>query len=178
MSGDLQFDDIQDLMDRGELSGSASEVHGYLSGMLCMDTATDPAQWLEDFFGEEAPKSGEHDRETLEALYRQTRRELTDLDFSFQLLLPDDESDLGQRALSLGEWCHGFLQGLGYSGESASWPGEAQEILRDFLEIVRLDAGATEDADEEAYAELTEYVRVGVQVVQGELQSMTPEGRH
>ena len=40
MSVDLDFDTIQDLMIRGELSGSAAEVHGHLSGMLCMDTAT------------------------------------------------------------------------------------------------------------------------------------------
>lgn len=178
MSGDLHFDDIQDLMVRGDLSGSASEVHGYLSGMLCMDTSTDPAQWLSDFFGEEAPRPGDRDRETLEALHRQTRQELTDLDFSFELLLPDDEEGLEQRAAALGEWCHGFLQGLGYSGDSASWPGESQEILSDFLEIVRLDTRGTEDTDEEAYAELTEYVRVGVQVIQSELESMTPEGRH
>ncbi|MEN9680743.1 MAG: hypothetical protein RLZZ627_636 [Pseudomonadota bacterium] len=178
MSVDLDFDTIQDLMIRGELSGSAAEVHGHLSGMLCMDTATDPAQWLEDFFGDETPQEGEYDRETFEALYRQTRRQLTDPDFSFQPLLPDDQESLDSRALALGEWCHGFLQGLGYSGETSEWPGESNEILRDFLEIVRLDVQTAEDADEEAYAELTEYVRVGVQVIQSELDAMTPEGRH
>jgi uncharacterized protein YgfB (UPF0149 family) len=143
-----------------------------------MDTTTDPAQWLEDFFGDETPQEGDYDRETFEALYRQTRRQLTDTDFSFQPLLPDDQESLDSRALALGEWCHGFLQGLGYTGETSHWPGESSEILRDFLEIVRLDAQTAEDADEEAYAELTEYVRVGVQVIQSELDAMTPEGRH
>lgn len=178
MSVDLDFDTIQDLMVRGELSGSAAEVHGHLSGMLCMDTTTDPAQWLEDFFGDETPQAGDYDRETFEALYRQTRRQLTDIDFSFQLLLPDDHESLDSRAMALGEWCHGFLQGLGYAGDTSVWPGESSEILRDFLEIVRLDAQTAEEADEEAYAELTEYVRVGVQVIQGEIDAMTPEGRH
>lgn len=178
MSVDLDFDTIQDLMVRGELSGSAAEVHGHLSGMLCMDTTTDPAQWLEDFFGDETPQAGDYDRETFEALYRQTRRQLTDIDFSFQLLLPDDHESLDSRAMALGEWCHGFLQGLGYAGDASVWPGESSEILRDFLEIVRLDAQTAEEADEEAYAELTEYVRVGVQVIQGEIDAMTPEGRH
>ncbi len=178
MSGDLNFDAIHDLMVRSELSGSAAEVHGHLSGMLCMNTTIDPAQWLEDFFGDETPKAGDYERETFEALYRQTRRQLTDTDFSFQPLLPDDQESLDFRALALGEWCHGFLQGLGYSGETSGWPGESSEILQDFLEIVRLDAQAAEEADEDAYAELTEYVRVGVQVIQGELDAMTPEGRH
>lgn len=178
MSGELDFDDIQDLMVRSELSGSPSEVHGHLSAMLCMDTDTDPAQWLTHFFGDETPHEGDLERETLESLYRQTRRQLSDLDFSFHPLLPDDQEPLALRAQALGEWCHGFLQGLGYSGEHAAWPGEAQEILRDFLEIVRLEVDSSEEADEEAYVELTEYVRIGVQCIQNELHSMTPEGRH
>ena len=92
--------------------------------------------------------------------------------------MPGDEDALQGRALALGEWCHGFLQGIGYTGKESGWPDECAEILRDFLEIVRLDPAVAGEADEMAYTELTEYVRIGVQVIHSEFQSLTPPQRH
>jgi uncharacterized protein YgfB (UPF0149 family) len=46
-------------------------------------------------------------------------------------------------------------------------PGEAGEIVRDFAEITRagVDARQGEESNESAYAELVEFVRVGVQLL-------------
>lgn len=178
MNDDVSFEEVQDALNNSDLSGTAAEAHGLLSGMLCMDVATDSRQWLGDFFGPELNEIREQDRRQLDRLYQQTRRQLVDFDFSFEPLLPDDEESLEARAQSLGEWCHGFLQGIGYSGKTSEWPGETTEILRDFLEIVRLDPAAAGEGDESAYTELTEYVRVGVQVIHSEFQSQTPPQHH
>ena len=178
MNDDVSFEEVQDALNNSDLSGTAAEAHGLLSGMLCMDVATDCRQWLGDFFGPELNGIRGEDRLQLDRLYQQTRRQLVDFDFSIEPLLPDDEESLEARAQSLGEWCHGFLQGIGYNGKTSEWPGETTEILRDFMEIVRLDPAAAGEGDETAYTELTEYVRVGVQVIHSEFQSQTPPQHH
>ncbi len=178
MKNDMSFEDIQDTLIQCDVSGTAAEAHGLLSGMLCMDVATDCQQWLGDFFGPELADIEGEDRRRLDRLYQQTRRQLVDFDFTFEPLLPDDDDSLEDRAQALGEWCHGFLQGIGYTGKNSGWPGGCTEILSDFLEIVRLDPAAAGEGDESAYTELTEYVRVGVQVIHSELQSQTPPQHH
>lgn len=178
MPQDISFAAIQDGLNASGAAGSAAEAHGLLSGMLCMDSGMESGQWLQDYFGSELDGIQGVNRARLQQLFDRTRRQLADFDFSFQPLLPEDEDVLEGRAQALGEWCHGFLQGIGYSGRDSGWPGECTEILRDFLEIVRLDTAAAGETDETAYAELTEYVRIGVQVIHDELQSRTPPQHH
>ena len=73
------------------------------------------------------------------------------------------------RTAALAEWCQGFLYGLGAGAitDASGWPGEAGEIVRDFAEITRagVDAQQGEESNESAYAELVEFVRVGVQLL-------------
>lgn len=180
MKHPISYRDIQDIVLDYTDSGGAAEAHGLLSGMLCMDIGIDAGAWLKNLISaEESPPQG-RDKALLTQLFESTRRQLDDFDFSFEPLLPDDDSPLEEKATALGEWCQGFLAGLGYAAKSkgSDWPGECTEILKDFMEIARLDSNASDEADEEAYAELAEYVRVGVQVIHSELQSGTPKQLH
>jgi uncharacterized protein YgfB (UPF0149 family) len=178
MSQDITYVEVQSAIVQSSVSASAEEAHGFLSGMLCMDLNIDSQQWLSHFFGAESNLLGDESQNSLKRLFLQTRRQLVDFDFTFDPLLPGDDISLDRRALALGGWCHGFLQGIGYSGKDSGWPGECSEILRDFLEIVRLDPGASGEGDETDYFELTEYVRVGVQVIQSEFQATTSQQLH
>lgn len=177
MNQHLSFDAIQNAISDAE-SVSASEAHGLLAGMLCMDLGIECRQWLASFYGDDATLPNETPLSPLNQLFDQTRRQFVDFDFSFEPLLPSDEVTLDNRVQALGEWCHGFLQGIGYRGANSGWPGDSAEILSDFLEIVRLDSTASGEADEEAYSELTEYIRVGVQVIQREFQTTAPRQLH
>ena len=178
MTHDVSYVDILDALNHSTMPGSAAELHGLLSGMLCMDTSANREQWLEQFFGAEREAIEDEALASLERLFDQTRRDLIDFDFSFKPLLPADGDDLAGRAHALSEWCHGFLQGIGYQGADSRWPGECAEILGDLLETVQLDTVASSEADEVAYTELAEYVRVGVQVIHSELRSQTPPVLH
>jgi uncharacterized protein YgfB (UPF0149 family) len=94
-------------------------------------------------------------------------------DADFEPLLPDDESPLTLRADALSQWCQGFLYGLG-SGTTPDPENvsiEAGEIIRDFTEIthVGVDANEENEENEVAYAEVVEFVRVGVQLLFAEL---------
>jgi len=178
MAHTQSYADVEDALIHAELPGTPPELHGFLTGMLSMDLATDQSQWLQDFFGETVSEIKAQEALCFRQLFEQTRQELADFDFSFELVLPDDDVALSIRARALGEWCHGYLTGIGYTGEGPDWPGECTEILRDFLEIVRLDDRSEDEADEAAYAELQEYVRVGVQVIRSEFHLQTPPQQH
>jgi uncharacterized protein YgfB (UPF0149 family) len=178
MKHESSYRDIQAIVPDYLETGSAAEAHGLLAGMLCMDAGIDYGQWLANLANPEEPAPQGRDQAILLQLFEETRRQLDDFDFSFEPLLPDDDAPLEERAFALGEWCQGFLAGLGYVSQKSEWPGECTEILRDFMEIARLDPAVSGEADESAYAELTEYVRVGVQVIHSELQSGTPRQLH
>lgn len=178
MGQELRFDDIERLLERTERAGTAAEIHGVLAGMLCLDEHTVADQWMAQYFGEEEPPLEQSESSDFVALFEETRRQLGDEDFRFSLLLPDDEDSLARRARALSEWCHGFLQGVGYRGEGSEWPAPCGEILDDFLEIVRLDIEDPDESDEVAFTELSEYVRMAVKIIQAEIIDLTPLQRH
>jgi uncharacterized protein YgfB (UPF0149 family) len=100
-------------------------------------------------------------------------RTLVGNDADFAPLLPDDDTPLRERADALSLWCQGFLYGLG-SGTTPD-PGkvssEAGEIIRDLTEITHVGVEADEENEENeaAFAEVVEFVRVGVQLLFVEL---------
>jgi hypothetical protein len=152
------------------LTGLA-EAHGTLAGALCAA----PAYALDDWLGEILPE-GHADaatREHCRTLFESTEGELSGAEMAFTVLLPDDAVPIDERARALGAWCQGFLYGLGTSAieDVTRLPGEVGEIVRDFVELTRIgiDAGESAETNEEAYAELVEFVRVGVQLLFEEL---------
>jgi uncharacterized protein YgfB (UPF0149 family) len=94
----------------------------------------------------------------------------------FVLLLPEDAEPLPVRTAALAEWCQGFLYGLGAGGiPDASRPagrcrGDRARLRRDHACRGGSGAGRAE-ANESAYGELVEFVRVGVQLLFEELGS-------
>jgi hypothetical protein len=91
----------------------------------------------------------------------------------FEPLLPDDEQPLNGRANALALWCTGFLYGLGTGqiSDLEALNGDVGEIVRDFTEISRAtgDDADADESNEQAYAELVEFIRVAAQVVFEEL---------
>lgn len=178
MNQDLSYQDVQEIVLNSASVASAAEAHGVLSGLLCLNGQADCDQWLEAIFGESRSRLDSDERAVLSALCETTRHQLDDFDFSFELLLPDDELPLSERANALGEWCQGFLYGLGYRSDGAEWSGESTEVLHDILEISRLNPDSAGESDEAAYTEIAEYVRVGIQVIRAELQQQAPTRLH
>lgn len=177
MYQEFSYQKVQDIVLNNDSAASAAEAHGVLSGLLCLNGQTDCDQWLEAVFGEARIHLASAEHALLFALCETTRHQLDDFDFSFELLLPDDTFSLEERANALSEWCQGFLYGLGYRSDSAEWPGESSEVLHDLLEISRLNPDSGGESDEVAYAEITEYVRVGVQLIWTELQQQQHSAR-
>jgi len=155
----------------------ASESHGMLCGMVSGPESADRARWIARVLEGTEP-SGAPARaclETLVWLFDETLREMEDENFGFHLLLPAEDEPLTARAMALGLWCQGFLYGIGTAGlgkDSKLLP-EVGEALSDLSEIAQIefqvDGG---EADEQAYAEVVEYVRMASLLLMETLRPM------
>jgi uncharacterized protein len=166
-----EYSDIEQLLAQARSVADASEAHGTLAGCLCGAAGYRFEDWLREILpeGRAEPAAAE----TLRDLYAATAEALREPDMGFELLLPSDAQPLDARTAALAEWCQGFLYGLGSGSipDASGLPGEAGEIVRDFAEITRagVDEEQGEETNESAYAELVEFVRVGVQLLFEEL---------
>jgi len=170
---------IQELLAQEHALAGAAEAHGMLGGCLCGAAGYRFEDWLREILPE--GRAGVASGATLRELYDATAAALVSPDMEFTPLLPDDEEPLDVRTAALAEWCQGFLYGLGSGAitDAGELPGEAGEIVRDLTEITRagVDAGEADESNENAYAELVEFVRVGVQLLFEELSgARRPEG--
>ena len=162
------FDLITDTLRSLESDNEAAESHGTLCGMLCGIGELNPMDWLNvTLAGFDLEDPARQARlQPLVELFEVTRAQFDSSSFDFHLLLPEDEAGLASRVEALGQWCQGFLAGLGFAGlqQLDNLPGELPEIVKDMNEIARAERYelAGDEEDESAYAELVEYVRMGV----------------
>jgi len=163
-----------------------SEAHGACCGWACLAGAKAIQAWTAELLG----RVSENDalaverQKTLYEFAAETRLQREKGDLGFYPLLPSDERTLDDRATGLAEWCQGFMHGLAAGGNTNSKNGSGQakkaleagvtkEILDDFSQITRAAVGQeAEEASEEAYAELVEYVRVSTQLIYDETASL------
>ncbi len=179
----LDYGSIQRALGEAHAVADAAEAHGTLAGCLCATVAYRFEDWLGEILpeGRAAPDA----TAALRQLFEDTANALTEKQLDFAPLLPTDAEPIDARAAALGQWCQGFLYGLGTSSlnDASQLPGDVGEIVRDLSEITRVgvDAGDSAESNEGAYAELVEFVRVGVQLVFDELEPLRtppapPEG--
>jgi uncharacterized protein len=171
--GMLQTDygHIQRLLSAERSLADASEAHGTLAGGLCATSGYAYEDWLREILPDGLAASSAAYQ--LRELYTATAVALLQRDCEFQLLLPEDAQPIDARTAALAQWCQGFLYGLGAGTirDPRGLPGDAGESVRDMVEISRagVDAEQGEESNENAYAELVEFVRVGVQLLFEEL---------
>jgi len=169
----IELNDLSDL----PVATSLSEIHGVLCGMLCIRDIN-AAEWLRHGrreFGN-GHDFGPQTHAAWLALLQETTRQLDDDELGFMLLLPDDDTHLPDRVEQLSDWCRGFLFGLTLCGlgEQPLVPA-VQEFMHDVTQIARAGFDNTDNVedDEQAYAEIVEYLRVGVMLTYRELRSGT-----
>jgi hypothetical protein len=118
-------------------------------------------------------------RDLVAGMQQAALAELRDPEFGFAPLLPHEDAPLSEQLAALADWCRGFLVGLSAGGRSdfERLAGDSREIVEDFARIAQADAEGLADAGEDAareLTELTEYVRVGVQLVFDERYASRP----
>ncbi len=155
---------------RARASASFAETHGVLCGALCTAGGAVTGGWLEDLLADPDVDAEAVDacRALLGECLARSARELGGGEFAFAPLLPDDDEPLAVRCVALGEWCSGYLYGLGAGGigERPSLAEDVREALDDLARLAQLAQGGDEPQGDEAdYAELVEFVRIAVMSV-------------
>ena len=150
-------------LDEAELA----ECHGLLCGLLCCRGAETPGEFIHHLGAMQLlVEPGPALSAVMTELWESTGKQLEDEEMGFDLWLPDDEESLEDRTISLAQWCSGFLAGLGSCGQLDHLSEDAREAISDLQQISRAELAAPPDddgageEDEQAYAEIVEYVRV------------------
>ena len=146
---------------------SASDLHGVITGLLAGGARLN-RNMLQKVLEAHAEADSTFDGDTMAGLWQlqlKTLEDLADSELVFQPLMPDDEEDLAARVTALSEWCQGFLVGFGTAvrpDDTRVHDESVRETLQDIVHVSSVDASAqdNDEADESAYSELYEFVRM------------------
>jgi uncharacterized protein YgfB (UPF0149 family) len=180
---DIEYHVVTDVLERADVEPAAADCHGMLCGMICAAGFADPKVWLAELFEHFDPRDMPQAEafRVLQRLYEDALARLNSPQLDFELLLPDSDCSLRERTESLGEWCSGFLSGLGMGGLAGTeqLPEEVAELMDDLAEIARVDFEVDEPGEEDqvAFEEVVEYIRVGTLLIHEELQPAVPPQR-
>jgi uncharacterized protein YgfB (UPF0149 family) len=166
------YDDFARVLQDAHALPEPAEAHGTLAGALCSSVEYGLTDWLREILPDENAENEALQSDVLQSAYNTMVRTLVGSDSDFAPLLPDDEAELNERTLALSQWVQGFLYGIGsgVTGDPARVSPEAAEIVSDFVEIAHgVDADDDSEESEVAFAEIVEFVRVGVQLLFVEL---------
>ncbi|OED35494.1 hypothetical protein AB833_30200 [Chromatiales bacterium (ex Bugula neritina AB1)] len=157
----------------------AAECHGVLCGILCASGASDMQGWVRYLFEQRDENSTitEAALQVLHDVHQSTLSEINHENLEFSLLLPSDDELLAERLLALSDWCSGYSLGLSMGGLQEKMLGteEAREFLQDLQHIAAACSAAGEDSEdqtEESLSEIQEYIRMGVLLLNEELQPL------
>lgn len=155
------------------LTISASNLHGIMCGYLCAGADSQGEAYLRALLQNKKDAASRNALLTVFSVYSISQQQINNFDFEFELLLPDDDESLYDRAQAFSEWCEGFTQGLTMAGVDRDQfsEEEAQEALEHIYEFAELDYASidVEEEDEKALMEVSEYTRMAVIRLHGDL---------
>lgn len=139
---------------------SPSELHGLLTGIVCVTQAPTSEEWQQILATLEIPALDEHILNALSDEAEDVAHALSEDELDYLPLLPDDEHVLADRVQALADWCAGVVLGFGLaSGHIRQDEMELIEHLQD-VAAVEFDASDDDEEGEESYQELYEFVRL------------------
>ena len=155
---------------------SGSQLHGLMCGYLCAGANSEGAQYLRALITNTQDVAVIRGAVlALFGVYAVSQQQIGHFDFEFQLLLPNDEAPLPERAQAFSEWCEGFIEGLTMAGigDSELQEEESQEALQHLVEFSQLDYHELKinEEDERALMEVSEYARLAVLRIHADLLS-------
>ncbi|WP_312535738.1 UPF0149 family protein [Acinetobacter variabilis] len=139
---------------------SPSELHGLLTGIVCVTQAPSSDEWVQILETLDVPELNPEALELLTGEAEDIFHALSEDELDYLPLLPDDEHSLAERVQALADWCAGVVLGFGLaSGHIRNDEMELIEHLQDVAAVEFEDSN--DDAEgEESYQELYEFVRL------------------
>ena len=162
--------ELENAISSSGMVSDPAEIHGVVTGARCRHRKTGEKPDLMKLLpatDKPGPGAGEQLAEMCYRLYRATMDQLLGEDLEFHLLLPPDETPVAERTEAMAAWCSGYLLGLlhGDTIGADQYPGDSAEIIGDIIKISEATAESDDEDENWAYAEVEEYLRVGIQLV-------------
>ena len=100
------FEKITQTLEAADLFTNASETHGVLSGLICGGVKLDDQSWRPHFNDvvNEGLGLPINAQKLVESIYGQVVNQFTDDGLGFNLLLPNDNVPLDERAEAMAQW--------------------------------------------------------------------------
>ena len=139
---------------------SPSELHGLLTGIICVTEVPSRDEWLQILSTIDVPKINEAALAMLAEEAEDIAHALSEDELDYLPLLPDDEHSLAERVLALSDWCAGVVLGFGLA--SGHIRADEQELIESLQDVasVEFDESDDDEEGEASYQELYEFVRL------------------
>jgi uncharacterized protein YgfB (UPF0149 family) len=150
-----------------------------LTGLLCAGARADSGNWL-DALQLDFDDPGLSGNAVLRDFHQRCAAQFATDPARIEPLLPEHPQPLSRRGDALVEWCRGFLGGFGLAGATAhaQLPQDAREILADLGTIAASHFDYGDDGtDEQALADLLDFVRTGVALLHRDVRRAADAGR-
>ncbi|MFA3127467.1 UPF0149 family protein [Acinetobacter pittii] len=139
---------------------SPSELHGLLTGIVCVTEAPTREEWSQILTTLNVPELSEDALALLTDEAEDVFHALSEDELDYLPMLPDDEHLLQERVQALSDWCAGVVLGFGLaSGHVRSDERELIEHLQD-VAAVEFEDSDNDEEGESSYEELYEFVRL------------------
>lgn len=139
---------------------SPSELHGLLTGIVCVTEAPTREEWSQILTTLNVPELSEDALALLTDEAEDVVHALSEDELDYLPMLPDDEHLLQERVQALSDWCAGVMLGFGLaSGHVRSDERELIEHLQD-VAAVEFEDSDNDEEGESSYEELYEFVRL------------------
>lgn len=139
---------------------SPSELHGLLTGIVCVTEAPTCEEWSQILTTLNVPELSEDALALLTDEAEDVVHALSEDELDYLPMLPDDEHLLQERVQALSDWCAGVVLGFGLaSGHVRSDERELIEHLQD-VAAVEFEDSDNDEEGESSYEELYEFVRL------------------
>ena len=147
------FDEIEEI-------SSPSELHGLLTGIVCVTEAPNREEWLQILSTLDVPTLDENAVGMLAEEAEDIAHSLSEDELDYLPMLPDDSHTLSERVQALADWCEGVVLGFGLA--SGRIRAEEEELIESLQDVasVEFDEDDNDEEGEESYQELYEFVRL------------------
>jgi len=139
---------------------SPSELHGLLTGIVCVTQSPTREEWQQILATLNVPELNDLALSMLTDEAEDVSHALSEDELDYLPLLPDDEHVLADRVQALADWCAGVVFGFGLaSGHIRQDEMELIEHLQD-VAAVEFEDSDNDEEGEDSYQELYEFVRL------------------
>ncbi|TCM69887.1 hypothetical protein EC844_102155 [Acinetobacter calcoaceticus] len=139
---------------------SPSELHGLLTGIVCVTETPTRDEWLQILSTLNVPALEDEALALLSEETEDVAHSLSDDELDYLPMLPDDEHSLLERVTALADWCAGVILGFGLA--SGHIRQDEQEWIEHLQEVAAVEFEDSDDDEEGelSYQELYEFVRL------------------